>query len=199
MKLAVGEAKPALHDLTGFCGRCDAIFFSCEDVAPPGVVDETTREWRRQLCGLPSQPLDIGQFDVVVVGGGVAGTAAALAAARLGDRVALVQYRPYLGGNASVEIGLSPRGWTGPMVDEFVKRTLDGDLYAVQLLKAQPTAALFLQHTVFNTVTDASTIVAINARDARCGHEIRISAPIFIDCSGTAILWIYCDVETLFE
>ena len=44
------------------------------------------------------------QYDLIVVGGGLAGTCAAVAAARLGCRVALVQNRPVLGGNSSSEI-----------------------------------------------------------------------------------------------
>ena len=44
------------------------------------------------------------QFDVVVVGGGVSGMCAALAAARHGAHTALVQDRPVLGGNASSEV-----------------------------------------------------------------------------------------------
>ncbi len=42
--------------------------------------------------------------DFVVVGGGIAGTAAAVAAADAGLSVAIVQDRPMLGGNASDEI-----------------------------------------------------------------------------------------------
>ena len=43
-------------------------------------------------------------FDFCVVGGGMAGTIAAITAARHGVKVALVQDRPVLGGNASSEI-----------------------------------------------------------------------------------------------
>ena len=42
--------------------------------------------------------------DLCVVGGGLAGMCAAIAAARGGSRVALVHDRPVLGGNASSEI-----------------------------------------------------------------------------------------------
>ena len=42
--------------------------------------------------------------DLLVVGGGLAGVAAAVEAARNGLRVALMQDRPVLGGNASSEI-----------------------------------------------------------------------------------------------
>lgn len=97
IKLSQGETEIVLHDLTGFCGRCDAIFLSTDATPPPEAVDERMRAWRRQLRGLPEEPIDIGEFDVVVTGGGVTGIAAALTAARLGERVALVQDRPYLG------------------------------------------------------------------------------------------------------
>ena len=39
--------------------------------------------------------------DLVVVGGGLAGTCCAVTAARAGIRVVLIQDRPVLGGNAS--------------------------------------------------------------------------------------------------
>jgi heterodisulfide reductase subunit A-like polyferredoxin len=49
-------------------------------------------------------PEDVGEFDLVVVGGGMAGTCAAISAARMGLKVALIQNRPVLGGNNSSEI-----------------------------------------------------------------------------------------------
>ncbi len=49
-------------------------------------------------------------FDVVIVGGGLAGLCAALAAAREGALVALVHNRPVLGGNSSSEIRVPPAG-----------------------------------------------------------------------------------------
>ncbi len=48
--------------------------------------------------------------DVLVVGGGLAGICAAIAAARHGAQVALVQDRPVLGGNSSSEIRVAPVG-----------------------------------------------------------------------------------------
>jgi hypothetical protein len=75
VNLPAGETRLALHDVTGFCGRCDAIFFSRDDTSssPPAAIDETTRAWRRRLRGLPDKPVDGGIFDVIVVGGGVPG------------------------------------------------------------------------------------------------------------------------------
>ena len=50
--------------------------------------------------------------DLVIVGGGLAGTCCAIAAAREGIKVVLVQDRPVLGGNASSEVRLWTLGAT---------------------------------------------------------------------------------------
>ena len=197
VKLNPGNVTLTMHDLTGFGARCDAIFFELDGKEPPNEVNDAMRAWRKQALGLPDQPVDMGSFDVVVVGGGVVGAAAALTAARLGDRVALVHNRPYLGGNASVEIGLRPRGVTGPLIDEISDRHAGGDLKAMALLDAEANATVFLEHTVYNVITSGSTILSIDARHAGSGREIRISAPVFIDCSGKVILGLLSGAETL--
>ncbi|KAI8211822.1 hypothetical protein K4K54_004519 [Colletotrichum sp. SAR 10_86] len=198
MHLPHGDTSVALHDLTGFCGRCDAIFFSLEDTPPPNENNEEARAWRRRLRGLPDNPVDAGSYDVVVVGGGIPGCTAALAAARLGNRVALVQDRPKLGGNASVEIGLSPRGMTSPLIKELSQRHADGDILAKQLLDAEPNATTFMEYTVYDAHLSGSAITSVDARHARTGKEMRLSAPAFIDCSGKAVLGICTGAETLF-
>lgn len=44
------------------------------------------------------------KYELIVIGGGLAGFCAALSAARQGIKTALVQDRPVLGGNSSSEI-----------------------------------------------------------------------------------------------
>ena len=196
--LPSGRISLTLIDLTGFGGRCDAMFFSLDCAAPPNGIDEAARTWRKRLRGLPDEPEHIGRFDVVIVGGGIPGIAAALAAARFGDCVALVHNRPVLGGNASNEIGLRPRGINGPLVDEIYRRRSDGDLYALQLLEAEPSVKVFLDYTMFDAVVTHSTISSVDARHGRTGREIRLSAPTFIDCSGKVIIGLHSGAETLF-
>ena len=150
------------------------------------------------MRGLPVEPGPAGDFDLVVVCGGVTGSAAALTAARLGRRVALIQNRPVLGGNASIEIGLSPRGVTGPLINGLSERTPDGDLHALALLRAEENADVYLEHTVYDAHTAGSRIVSVDARDARTGRESRFTATVFIDCTGTAILGLLAGAETLF-
>ncbi len=96
----------ALHDLTGFDGRCDALLFVPENgsgYVPPNDPPMLAA-LRTNLSDLPRIPVDAGHFDLVVVGGGIAGTCAAVSAARHGLSVALIQDRPVLGGNNSSEV-----------------------------------------------------------------------------------------------
>ncbi|NMO03182.1 FAD-dependent oxidoreductase [Gordonia sp. TBRC 11910] len=198
IELAGGPTQIALTDLTGFDGRCDAVYLSTGDAEPPNGAGPQARAWRRRLRGLPDEPVDGGTFDVVVVGGGVTGCAAALAAGRLGLTVALVQNRPVLGGNASVEIGITPRGETGALIKELSARTDDGDLVAFALLDAEPTVSVFLEHQVYDVVRTGDAITSVDARDARSGRESRLRGSVFIDCSGTAILGLLAGARTMF-
>ena len=98
------EASVALHDLTGFEGRCDAILFASDPAFIPPDEGEALMTFRRSALGLLGQPEDGGAFDLVVAGGGIAGMCTAMSAARRGLTVALLQDRPVLGGNNSSRI-----------------------------------------------------------------------------------------------
>ena len=121
--LPKGSNSIALHDLTGFDGRCDAIYLTRNISA---AAPELTPSFRRKALGL-SRPEKAGKYDLVVVGGGIAGICTAITAARLGCTVALVQDRPVLGGNNSseVRVGLSgliyqdPYPKLGALMDEI--------------------------------------------------------------------------------
>ena len=119
----------ALHDLTGFDGRCDAILFSKDPAfVPPADLKELT-PWRKKVEGLPDKPEEAGPFDLVVVGGGYAGVASAISGARMGCKVALIQDRPVLGGNGSSEIRVWSQGYTSlgkyPMLGQIVEEFAD--------------------------------------------------------------------------
>src|SRR6266508_3794196 len=63
------------------------------------------------------------QHDLVVVGGGMAGCAAAVTAARRGLRVGLIQDRPVLGGNGSKEIRVWLLGANGGANNAYIRET----------------------------------------------------------------------------
>ena len=197
-ELPVGPLDIRLHDLTGFGGRCDAIFLSLDGNEPVNGAGPDAHAWRRRMRGIPDEPIPEGSFDVVVVGGGVTGSVGALVATRLGLSVAVVQNRPVLGGNASVEIGIGPRGEKGATVAEAIARTPEGELQVGRLLEAEPKATVYLHHQVFGVVMDGDSLESIDAREAISGREIRISGSQFIDCTGTAILGILAGAPTMF-
>ncbi|MBS3695661.1 FAD-dependent oxidoreductase [Rhodococcus qingshengii] len=196
--LTEGPITISLTDLTGFDGRCSALYLTTDDTVPPDGAGPQARAWRQRLRGFPDEPTEAGTFDVVVVGGGITGSTAAVAAARLGLTVALIQNRPVLGGNASVEIGITPRGETGSLVKELAARENDGDLVALSVLDAEPTVSVFLEHQVFALTRTDAEIASVDARDARTGRETRFHASMFIDCSGTAILGLLAGAQTMF-
>ena len=123
------ETALALHDLTGFDGRCDAIFFTKEAKAALPNEGEALAKWRRTALGISEKPVDGGSYDLVVVGGGYAGMGAALSAARMGCKVALVQDRAVLGGNGSSEVRVWAQGGIRrglyPNIGEIVEEFMD--------------------------------------------------------------------------
>lgn len=148
--------------------------------------------------------------DLVVVGGGLAGTCAAISAARSGIKVTLVQDRPVLGGNASSEVRLWALGATshmgnnnrfsreGGLVDEILVEnlyrnkegnTLILDTILLEKVKLEPNIRLLLNTAVFET--EKSTPTTISAVDAFCSQNstrYRLEAPLFCDASGDGIV-----------
>jgi hypothetical protein len=56
----------ALHDLTGFEGRCDAILLTTNETLVPPNHDPELAAFRRKLLGYPETPEPAGEFDFVV-------------------------------------------------------------------------------------------------------------------------------------
>ena len=201
---AVQIAKPkttvSLHDLTGFDGRCDAIVFSADADFVPPVDPKLMAPWRRKLLGLSDKPSDAGEFDLVVVGGGIAGTCTAVSGARLGLKVALIQDRPVLGGNNSSEVRvhlggktmLAPYKALGGVVRELspARRGNAGpperyeDRKKLNVVAAEKNISLFLSTHVSEVEKTGKRISAVVGRNIRTGRRLRFRAPVFADCTG---------------
>jgi len=210
VKIPAKQVKVALHDLTGFEGRCDAILFSLDSLPPPNKEPQMT-EFRRKLLGLPAKPADAGTFDLVVVGGGMAGTCAALSAARLGLSVALVQDRPVLAGNNSSEVrvwlngarNLKPWPRVGDIVAELEpkRRAHPGtaeiyeDQRRIDVVRAEKNIKLMLGWRVNAAETADGRVTSVTAQDAITGRRVRLHGTLFADCTGDAALGFLAGAE----
>jgi len=190
-----------LHDLTGFEGRCDAIFFSNDPAVKPVNFDaddpEINRKWRNKLLGLPDTPPDGGKFDVIIVGAGITGCAAALAAEEKGLRVALVNDRKALGGNASIDVRVHTQGIHGKDKTILGKLRMhkftDPKIVADQARRDQAIAAAdgiktFAPYRAYDVEMVDGRIVSIDAVSTVTGKTLRLRSDLFIDCTGDG--WI---------
>lgn len=147
------------------------------------------------------------ESDIVVVGAGIAGICAAVAAARAGCRVALVSDRPVLGGSASSEVRVTPSSanhspWnclgreTG-LIEEMTlrlaeKTALSGkwqwlhydELY-FDMVQAEPNLRCFLNTSVTKVnLSRPGVIRSVEAIQLRSEKVIELAGRAFIDCSG---------------
>lgn len=141
--------------------------------------------------------------DLCVVGGGLAGTCAAIAAARHGLKVILMQDRPMLGGNASSEV----RMWVCGARDKDYKETgileeielenfyrNDNRCYQVwdtviyEKAYCEPNLTLFLNTTCQNAEMSDKKIMSVTGWQMTSETYHTVEAAYFADCSGDSIL-----------
>lgn len=195
-----------LQDLTGFDGRCDAIFFArAEAPELPSNDLVALSNWKDRLRGRADQDVAERQFDLVVIGGGIAGCAAALAAKSRGLSVALIQDRPVFGGNASEEVRVHTLGIPGQ--GETLLRTIDTPHYPnghADAIEAQQNREatlassgvdLFPHHLAIGLERQDGLIASVEAREATSGRITRFKAPVFVDATGDGWLGHWAGAE----
>jgi len=212
--LPAGEISLALHDLTGFDGRCDCIAFTAGPEPPPND-SAILPGWRRQALGLPNTPQAQEPYDLVVVGGGYSGMAAAISAARMGLQVALLQDRPVLGGNGSSEVrvwsqGLIKRGRyprIGEIVEEFADSAAKSpgsyeefeDAKKERIVRGEPKIDLFLNTHAYAVTRDGNRIRSVTALNTRSSREQVFTGRFFCDATGHATIAHLAGAETVME
>ena len=154
------------------------------------------------------------ETDVLVAGGGLAGVCAAIAAARHGARVVLVQDRSRLGGNSSSEVKMhvvganqhtARPGWReSGLIEEL--RLADAvnnpqrcwelwDLLLYDKVVSEPNITLLLETTVFSANVKDGRITEVAARCDKSEHLYRIRAGMFCDCTGDSRLGLEAGAE----
>lgn len=141
--------------------------------------------------------------DFCVVGGGMAGLCAAVAAARHGAKTILVQDRPVLGGNASSEVRMWICGAHGSdnkesgILEEIMLHNLrwnpslnfnTWDHLLQYFVQSEPNLKLLLNTTCHSVETSSNVIKSIKAWQITTQTEFTIEAKFFADCSGDSIL-----------
>ncbi|GAA3408954.1 FAD-dependent oxidoreductase [Paenibacillus hodogayensis] len=153
------------------------------------------------------------RYDIVVCGGGLAGFSAAVAAARHGATVCLVQDRPVFGGNSSSEIRVPPQGAasfhayareTGIISELLIEErarnheepTFDNgyinsvwDLVQYDMAVKTPNLTFRLNSAVTEVLMlDKKTIEAVIVRVGNAETVLTIRGRTFIDCTGDGIV-----------
>lgn len=212
--LKKGKNTVALHDLTGYFGRCSSILITNDyDYVPPREMERFHRD-RAAFRGEKYEVQDGGSYDVIVVGGGPGGVPAAIASAREGAKVLLIQNRPMLGGNSSVESGITLDGAevghinareTG--IAEEIRRLRDRDpafrgdwTRAMETLTAaeKNLTVIYNHHVCAAEMDSVSVIKSVTALNIRTLQKTKYSAKFFVDCTGDAWLGYYAGASYRF-
>lgn len=201
-KVIKGDSvRIALRDKTGFDGRCDAVYLTTDQNGCPPEGNEELISWRRKKSGAEVVE-EAGEFDFVVAGGGIAGMSAAVSAARLGCKVALINDRPVFGGNNSSEVrvhlggalGVGKFTELGGMQREFGPSRKGNaqpaeyyeDEKKQSFLEAESNVSLFPCYHVNEVEMDGDRIRGLVAQNIESGKRVRFTAPLFADCTGDA-------------
>ncbi|HEY8805366.1 MAG TPA: FAD-dependent oxidoreductase [Clostridium sp.] len=150
------------------------------------------------------------KVDLCIVGGGMAGMCAAIAAARQGTKVALMQDRPVLGGNASSEIRMWICGAQGPsnretgILEEMQMENLyrnptpnysiwDSILY--EKVRFEKNIELLLNCSCTDAKMNEDEIKSIKGWQLTTETWHTVEARYFSDCSGDSILSLLSGAE----
>ena len=153
-------------------------------------------------------------YDLIVVGGGMSGLCAAIAAAKHGSHVALIHARPVLGGNASSEIRIhisgadqslkQPDYAEGGMLYELMLENKKAnpnfcysiwDMVLFDAVKKQKNLDVYFNTVMYDAESEDDTITAIYCVQETTEMRFKLTAPLFVDATGNGTLGYYVGAE----
>lgn len=200
-ELEAGNHTLKVYDTTGWFGRFSCVIITNDYDFTPSKEVSVLRKQRITIKGLSPAVTDKGNYDLIVVGGGVGGIVAAITASRYGLKTALINDRHILGGNGSEEgnialEGSAHRGYheTGVVYeiknyrqynrvtwskafDYFTKKEKNLDVYSNMLV---------VDAIVYNDTI--KEVLAVNTHDLT---EYKFSGSQFVDATGDGWLGYY--------
>ncbi|MDF1812275.1 MAG: FAD-dependent oxidoreductase [Verrucomicrobiales bacterium] len=209
ISLPAGKVELSLHDLTGFNGRCDAIYLTM-GTEEPDNSSEILPAWRREALGIEVEPIEE-KFDIAFIGGGYAGTCGAISAARMGLKTALIQNRDVLGGNGSSEVRVWAKGNTpgglypvGDIVQELSDQAKASpgtyeeyeDDKKLGIVRKEKNLSLFLGHHAFAVDTENNNIQSVSALETRTGKIRKFEATYYCDSTGHGYIGLKAGADT---
>lgn len=202
VNLTQGTHTIALNDLTGFNGRCDAIYITDSESIPSSDISDID-EMRKRLNWKEIKEIET-DYDLVVVGGGIAGICTALSAVRSGVKAVLINDRPVLGGCNSSEIRvcmgghikLSPYENIGDVVREIAPVMGHPTIYKEEYFEDSRKKLAFevsngnvmLNEAVTAIEKQGNEITAVICTNIETGKKTKVKSKMFSDCSGDGIL-----------
>ena len=148
-------------------------------------------------------------YDIVVVGGGLSGMCAAIAAARHGAKTAIVQNRSVFGGNASSEVRMHIVGAnshaakpdlaeTGILLEMLLENKRRNpyasfpvfDSVMWEAVRFQPGLDSYLNTNMDDVVMEDGQIRTVICHQNTTETQLRLSAKIFVDATGHGTLGV---------
>jgi len=167
------------------------------------LADRKNDKWLQVANGRMAIPVRKKElhFDVVVVGGGMAGISAAVASARNGAKTILIQDRPVLGGNASSEMrvtvnGAQPERETGILEEILIENWVHNqqesypvwDHVLYNFVQREKNLTVMLNTQAVDVIMDENIIKAAVCWGISTETEFTIYSKQFVDCSGDGLL-----------
>ena len=153
-------------------------------------------------------------YEVVIVGGGMAGVCAAISAARHGAKTALIHARPVLGGNASSEIRIHISGAcqslkqpqyeeTGLLYELMLKNKSFNhsfnyslwDMVLFEAVKKEKNLTTYLNTGMYDCETEGTDIKEIYCFQETTEMRFKFTSKVFVDSTGNGTLGYYSGAE----